>query len=284
MKESEEITVPLLRDFKKRGEKISMITAYDYPSAILVDKAGIEIILVGDSVGNTVLGYEDTIPVTLEDMLHHTKAVTRGAKKPLVVSDLPFMSYNVSVEQAIENAGRLMKEGGADAIKLEGGQEMAQTTETLTRAGIPVMGHIGLTPQRASQLGGFKVQGRDLGQAKKLLQDAHHLAKAGVFSLILECVPYQLARLITNKSEIPTIGIGAGPYCDGQVLVLHDLLGLSFGFSPKFVKQYVGLSQITTDALTTFKEEVKKEIFPSVEKYSFSLGEEVLEKLEYEGD
>ncbi len=279
MPEREEVTLPFLKSLKQKGEKISMITAYDYPSAILVEKAEIEIILVGDSVGNTVLGYDNPIPVTLEDILHHTKAVTKGAKNPLVVSDMPFMTFNVSAQQAIENAGRLMKEGGADAVKLEGGQEMARTVGAITQAGIPVMGHIGLTPQRVAQLGGLKVQGKDMEKAEKLLNDAHLLEEAGVFSIILECVPYQLARLITKRCEVPIIGIGAGPYCDGQVLVLHDVLGLSFGFSPKFVKQYVDLSQITTDALSRFKKEVKKEVFPSVEKHSFSIKEEVLERL-----
>lgn len=265
---------------KENSEKISMITAYDYPTALLVDRAGIEVILVGDSVGNTVLGYPNTIPVTVEEILHHTKAVMRGVNDALVIADMPFMSFNISTEQAVENAGQFMKEGGADAVKLEGGRGVAGTVKALARAGIPVMGHIGLTPQRVSELGGFKVQGRDLKRAQELLDDALILEQAGAFSIVLELVPYQLAQIITDKAKIPTIGIGAGPFCDGQVLVIHDILGLSFRFSPKFVKQYVNLADEIETALTTFKREIKAGEFPSVETHSFSMSEEVLQRLQ----
>ncbi len=279
MEKDKKITIPGLFEMKEKGEKISMITAYDYPTALLVDRAGIEVVLVGDSVGNNVLGYDNTIPVTLEEMLHHTKAVRRGLKRALLVGDMPFMSFNVSHEQAIESAGRFLKEAGADAIKIEGGEEMAERVAALERAGIAVMGHIGFTPQRVSQLGGAgRVQGRDEQRARKLLEDARALEEAGAFSIVLEKIPWQLAKLITESVKIPTIGIGAGPYCDGQVLVLHDVLGLS-GLSLKFAKQYVNLSQIIEGALRAFKEDVKGETFPTVEEHSFSMPEDVIQKL-----
>jgi 3-methyl-2-oxobutanoate hydroxymethyltransferase len=265
---------------KEQGEKISMVTAYDYPTALLVDKAGLELILVGDSVGNTVLGYESTIPVELEDIIHHARAVMRAVKRAFVVGDMPFMSFNISPEEALYNAGRLMKEALVDGVKLEGGCELAQVVEAIVRrGGIPVMGHIGLTPQRASQLGGFKVQGRDKEKARKLLEDAKCLEEAGIFALILECVPYQLAKLITERVSIPTIGIGAGPYCDGQVLVFHDLVGLSFRFAPKFVKRYLDLASQIEQALRAYKEEVKAGVFPELEAHSFKMSEEVLREL-----
>jgi 3-methyl-2-oxobutanoate hydroxymethyltransferase len=265
---------------KEKGEKISMITAYDYPTALLVDRAGIEIILVGDSVGNTVLGYENTVPVELEDIIHHARPVTRAVERTFVVGDMPFMSFNISPEDALYNAGRLMKEGLVDAVKLEGGCEVVDIVRTIVqRGGIPVMGHIGLTPQRVSQLGGFKVQGKDKERARKLLDDAKCLEDAGIFALILECVPYQLAKLITERLSVPTIGIGAGPYCDGQVLVFHDVVGLSFGFSPKFVKRYLDLATEIEQALQTFKAEIKEGGFPSIEEHSFTMNEEVLEEL-----
>jgi len=275
----EKVTAPGLKEMKERGEKISMITAYDYPSGLLVDRVGIEVILVGDSVGNTVLGYKNTMPVEIEDILHHTKAVVRGVERALVIGDMPFMSFNVSKEEAIRNAGRLMKEGGADAVKLEGGIEMAETAQAIVKAGIPVMGHIGLTPQRVSQLGGFKVQGRDIETAKKLIKDAQALEEAGIFALVLECVPYQLAKLITERLSIPTIGIGAGPFCDGQVLVFHDIIGLSFGFFPKFVKRYAHISEEIAKALESYKQEVKEGRFPSLKEHSFTMNEEVLKEL-----
>ena len=275
------ITVADLQRMKEQGEKISMITAYDYPTGFLVDRAGIEIILVGDSVGNTVLGYENTIPVELEDILHHARPVTRAVKRTFVVGDMPFMSFNISPEDALRNAGRLMKEAQVDAVKLEGGCEVADVVRVIVqRGGIPVMGHIGLTPQRVSQLGGFKVQGKDKEKAKKLLSDAKCLEEAGVFSLVLECVPYQMAKLITERISVPTIGIGAGPYCDGQVLVFHDVMGLSFGFSPKFVKQYLDLATEIDRGLQTFKQEVKNGEFPSIKDHSFTMNEEILKELE----
>lgn len=279
MGKDKKITIPGLFAMKERGEKISMITAYDYPTALLVDRAGIEVVLVGDSVGNNVLGYDSTIPVTLEEMLHHTKAVRRGLKQALLVGDMPFMSFNVSHEQAIESAGRFLKEAGAEAVKIEGGEEMAERVAALERAGIAVMGHIGFTPQRVSQLGGAgRVQGRDEQRARKLLSDARALEEAGAFSIVLEKIPWQLAKLITESVKIPTIGIGAGPYCDGQVLVLHDVLGLS-GLSLKFAKRYVDLSEIIEKALRAYKEDVKSEKFPTVEEHSFSMPEDVIKEL-----
>ncbi|OGF52898.1 MAG: 3-methyl-2-oxobutanoate hydroxymethyltransferase [Candidatus Fraserbacteria bacterium RBG_16_55_9] len=264
---------------KARGEKITMLTAYDYPTAVLMDRAGIEVVLVGDSVGNNVLGYESTVPVTLEEMLHHTKAVRRGLKRAFLIGDMPFLSFNVSHEQAITNAGRFLKEAGVDAVKLEGGEEMAERVKALERAGIAVMGHIGFTPQRASQLGGAgHVQGRDEERARELLKDARSLEEAGAFSIVLEKIPWPLAELITKSVKIPTMGIGAGPYCDGQVLVTHDVLGLS-GLSLKFAKRYVDLSSTIEGALKAFKEDVKAKKFPTVEEHSFSMPEDVLKKL-----
>jgi 3-methyl-2-oxobutanoate hydroxymethyltransferase len=276
----EKITVQDLQRMKEQGEKISMITAYDYPTGLLVDRAEIELILVGDSVGNAVLGYENTIPVELEDIIHHGRAVTRAVKRAFIVGDMPFMSFNISPEEALFNAGRLMKEARVDGVKLEGGCEVAEIVEAIVRrGGISVMGHIGLTPQRASQLGGFKVQGRDKEKARKLLDDAKCLEEAGIFALILECVPYQMAKLITERLNVPTIGIGAGPYCDGQVLVFHDVVGLSFGFSPKFVKRYLDLATEIEQALQAFKAEIKEGGFPSIEEHSFTMNEEVLKEL-----
>ncbi|MBI1729616.1 3-methyl-2-oxobutanoate hydroxymethyltransferase [Candidatus Acetothermia bacterium] len=278
MKEIKRIRIPYLLEMKERGEKISMITAYDHPTALLVDRAGIEIVLVGDSVGNNVLGYEETVPVTMEEMIHHTKAVRRGVKRALLIGDMPFMSFNVSNEKAIENAGRFIKEAGADAVKLEGGEEMADRVEALDRAGIAVMGHLGFTPQRISQLGGHKVQGRTEAVAKKLLADAKLLEEAGAFSLILELVPWQIAQLVTASVKIPTIGIGAGPHCDGQVLVLHDVLGFSQPLT-KFPKRYVNLNEIIEKALLEFKSDIKSEKYPTIEEHSFSVDEEVLKRL-----
>ena len=263
------------------AEDQEKITVYDYPTALLVDRAGLELILVGDSVGNTVLGYESTIPVELEDIIHHARPVMRAVKRTFVVGDMPFMSFNISPEDALFNAGRLMKEALVDGVKLEGGCEVADIVEKIVRrGGIPVMGHIGLTPQRASQLGGFKVQGKDKERARQLLEDAKCLEEAGIFALILECIPYQLAKLITERLTVPTIGIGAGPYCDGQVLVFHDLVGLSFKFSPKFVKHYLNLGEEIEQALQEFKREIKGGKFPEIEAHSFSMSEEVLRELE----
>jgi 3-methyl-2-oxobutanoate hydroxymethyltransferase len=278
MKEVKRIRIPYLFELKEAGEKISMITAYDHPTALLVDRAGIELVLVGDSVGNNVLGYEETVPVTMDEMIHHTKAVRRGLKRSLLIGDMPFMSFNVSNEKAIENAGRFIKEAGADAVKLEGGEEMADRVEALDRAGIAVMGHVGFTPQRISQLGGHKVQGRTEAVAKKLLADAKLLEEAGAFALILELVPWQIAKLVTESVKIPTIGIGAGPHCDGQVLVLHDVLGLSH-HSTKFPKRYTNLNEIIEKALLEFKTDIKSKKYPTIEEHSFSVDEEVLKRL-----
>ena len=254
-----------LQDLKIQGRKIKMITAYDYPTALLVDSSPMDMILVGDSLGMVVLGYESTVPVTMDEMIHHTKAVVRGARNTFVVADLPFMSYQASKEEAIRNAGRLIKEGGADAVKLEGGAAVANTIGAIVAAGIPVMGHLGLTPQTATALGGLKAQGRDAAAAKAILADAKLLEEAGAFSLVLEAIPAQLGELITRELSIPTIGIGAGPYCDGQVLVLHDALGLFQRFVPKFVKRYAGLSEIIAEALDTYCGEVERSEFPGAE-------------------
>ncbi|HZK55576.1 MAG TPA: 3-methyl-2-oxobutanoate hydroxymethyltransferase [Desulfosporosinus sp.] len=270
-------TIPDFIKMKEDGEKISMLTAYDYPSAQWVEEAGIDTILVGDSVGMVVLGYDSTVPVTMEEMLHHTKAVRRGATNTFVIVDMPFMSY-ATLDLAIMNAGRLIKEGGADAVKLEGGTNVASMVQYLTQAGIPVVGHIGLTPQTASQLGGFKVQGRDLNSAKQLVQDGQALEEAGAFLLVLEAIPRQVAAQISQELTIPTIGIGAGIDCDGQVLVFHDILGLFERFKPKFVKQYALLGQDAVKAIQTFNMEVKSSQFPA-EEHTFSLSDGVIQKL-----
>lgn len=270
-------TVPDFEKMKLAGERISMLTAYDYPSAQLVEKAGVDMILVGDSVGMVVLGYDSTVPVTMDEMLHHTKAVRRGAPLTFVVADMPFMSY-ATLELAITNAGRLIKEGGADAVKLEGGSSIAPIVQSLTKAGIPVVGHIGLTPQTASQLGGFKVQGRDLESARQLVEDGQAIEQAGAFSIVLEAIPKQVARQISTELKIPTIGIGAGADCDGQVLVFHDLLGLFERFKPKFVKQYAQLGHQAVQAIQEFHQEVKSSIFPA-EEHTFGLSDEVIQKL-----
>jgi 3-methyl-2-oxobutanoate hydroxymethyltransferase len=276
---NERVTIPGLRVLKESGEKIAMLTAYDWPTAVLLDRAGIDVLLVGDSVGNNILGYPDTIPVTMDEMIHHTRAVRRGVKRALLVGDMPFLSYQISAEHALTNAGRFLKEGGAEAVKLEGGAEMADMITLLVRRGIPVMGHIGLTPQRAAQLGGFKVQGRDEETAHKLVHDAQTLEESGVFSLVLESVPWALAKLITERVKTPTIGIGAGPYCDGQVLVVTDVIGLSLGVSPKFSKRYVHLGEQIESAAKEYLNDVKSGKFPTIETHSFKMNEEVLQKL-----
>ncbi len=255
-----------------------MLTAYDYPTALLVDRAGIDMILVGDSLGMVVLGYETTVPVTMDEMIHHTKAVVRGARFALVVGDMPFMSYNTSEKDAIVNAGRFIKEGGADAVKLEGGTTVQSIVETIVRAGIPVMGHIGLTPQTISQLGGFKVQGKSAEAARKIIEDAEALEDAGAFSLVLEAIPTEIAERISGTVQIPTIGIGAGISCDGQVLVYQDMVGLFERFVPKFVKQYSQVGEIMLDSFKQFKEEVEKGIFPGKE-HSFRMGQKELKKV-----
>lgn len=259
------ITLPQLQEMKARGEKITMVTAYDYPSALMADRAEIEMILVGDSLGMVVLGYESTVPVTMEDMLHHTKAVMRARPSCLVVADMPFLSYQVSVSEAVRNAGRLIQEGGADAVKLEGGRAVVDKVKAIVEAGIPVMGHLGLTPQSATQLGGFRVQGREEEAARRIREEAELLQEAGAFSLVLECIPAMLAKDITSRLNIPTIGIGAGPYCDGQVLVYHDLLGLFERFKPKFVKRYAQLGEEIVRALGQYRQEVRSGAFPGEE-------------------
>jgi 3-methyl-2-oxobutanoate hydroxymethyltransferase len=256
------VTTATIRAMKKKGEKITMLTAYDYPTALALDAEGIDILLVGDTLGMVVLGYDSTLPVTMEDMIHHTKAVMRGAQHALVIGDMPFMSYQVSVEEAVRNAGRFLKETGCQAVKLEGGREVAETTRRIAAAGIPVMGHVGLTPQSIHQFGGFKVQGKEDKAALRILEDAKILQEAGAFSVVLECVPKELAKAITESLEIPTIGIGAGIYCDGQVLVVNDMLGLFERFTPKFVKKYGHLNDEIRAAVKTYIDDVKKGDFP----------------------
>jgi 3-methyl-2-oxobutanoate hydroxymethyltransferase len=271
----EKITTAVLREMKERKEKIVMLTAYDYPTAKMEDEAGIDAILVGDSLGNVILGYRDTLAVTMDEMVHHTKAVARGTKHALVIADMPFLSYQASTEDAIRNAGRLIKEGRAEAVKLEGGRSVIDKVEAIIGAGIPVMGHLGMTPQSIHQFGGYKVRGKNAADARSIIEDSEILEKAGVFSIVLECMPYQLARMITEKVDVPTIGIGAGPYCNGQVLVIHDLLGLSGEFSPKFVKKYAKLGGVIMKALADFKGEVKSGKFPSSEHCYEMKGDEL---------
>ena len=263
---------------KENGEKITMLTAYDYCTAKLMDRAGINGLLVGDSLGMVMLGYEDTISVTMEDMIHHTAAVSRGAKNALVVADMPFMSYEVSIEQAVINAGRLMKEGRANAVKLEGGVRVAEQIKAITKAGIPVCAHIGLTPQSVNAFGGFKVQGKTAEAAQQMIDDALAVQEAGAFAVVLECVPAKLAAIISEKLDIPTIGIGAGAGCDGQVLVYQDMLALFSDFKPKFVKHFGTIGPQMTAAFKTYDEEVKAGTFPS-EEHTFKIDEEALEKL-----
>jgi 3-methyl-2-oxobutanoate hydroxymethyltransferase len=259
------VTTLTYRQKKERGEPITMLTAYDYPTAIAADRAGIDSILVGDSLAMVVLGYENTLPVTMEEMLHHCRAVARGAKSALLIGDMPFMSYQVSVEEATRNAGRFLQQGGMDAVKLEGGRERAGAIRSITSAGIPVMGHIGLTPQSVNQLGGFRAQGKTAAAAKRLVEDALILEESGCFSLVLESVPARLAELISRKLSIPTIGIGAGVGCDGQVLVTHDLLGLFDRFTPKFVKKYADFHHEMQRAFADYIEDVETKRFPAPE-------------------
>ncbi len=266
------ITIHTLTRMKQRGERIAMLTAYDYPTAKLLDAAGLEALLVGDSVGMVVLGYPTTLPVTMEDMIHHCRAVARGASRALLIGDLPFMAYQVSREEAVRNAGRLLKEGNMEAIKLEGGREVADTVAAIVAAGIPVMGNLGLTPQAVHRMGGYRVQGRDPGQAERLKEDAQILEKAGSFALVLEGVPAELAQEITAAASIPTIGIGAGPHCDGQVLVTQDLLGLFEDLSPSFVKRYADLAPVLREAFTRYRDEVRAGTFPGREHSFFRDG------------
>jgi 3-methyl-2-oxobutanoate hydroxymethyltransferase len=259
------VTTLTFRQKKERGEAITMLTAYDYPTALAMDKAGVDSILVGDSLAMVVLGYENTLPVTMEEMLHHARAVSRGAKSALLVGDMPFMSYQVSVEDAVRNAGRFLQQGGMDAIKLEGGRERIDVVRAIVGAGIPVMGHLGLTPQSVNQLGGFRAQGKTASTAQRLLEDALNLEEAGAFSLVLEAVPARLAEYISKHISIPAIGIGAGLGCDGQVLVTHDVLGLFERFTPKFVKQYANFHAEMNKAFTDYIDDVESKRFPAVE-------------------
>lgn len=259
----EKITVPKIKE-KKGKEKITVLTAYDFCFAQILDEAGIDIILVGDSVGTTILGYSNTIPVSINEMIHHTKAVARAAKRALVVIDMPFMSYQESIERAKRNAGRMIKESGAEAVKIEGGERMKEVIKAIVDIDIPVMGHIGLTPQSYHTFGGYKVQREE----ERLIKDAKAIEEAGAFSIVLECIPRQIAKKITEEVSIPTIGIGAGPDCDGQVLVIHDLLGLLGNFRPKFVKQYAKLREVVKKAVSEYIEEVKRGVFPD-DSHSF---------------
>ncbi len=258
---------------KKKGKKIVMLTAYDAPTAQILSECGVDIILVGDSVGNSLLGYESTIPVTMDDVIHHCAAVRRGNPHSLVVGDMPFMTYKVSIEQALENCARMLQEGGAEAVKIEGGGPVVDTVRAVVEAGIPVMGHIGLTPQSVFEFGGYRVQGRTAEAANRLVEDAKRLEEAGVFSIVIELVPTETAKVITESVSVPTIGIGAGPFCDGQVLVLWDLLGLFKDFKPKFVKQYANIRRVISDAVSTYAEEVRSGKFPDRE-HSFEMTEE----------
>lgn len=263
---------------KAKGENLSMLTAYDYSTAKLEDESGINGILVGDSLGNVVLGYEDTVSVTMEDMIHHGAAVARGAKNALVVVDMPFMSYEVTVEEAVRNAGRLMKEGRAGAVKLEGGVRVAEQIRAIVKAGIPVMGHIGLTPQSINVFGGFKVQGKSEEAARALLADAKAVEEAGAFAVVIEAVPAALAQMITDAVSIPTIGIGAGAGCDGQILVYQDMLGMFSDFTPKFVKRYANVGEVMREAFANYAAEVASGAFPTVE-HTYKIKDDVLEKL-----
>jgi 3-methyl-2-oxobutanoate hydroxymethyltransferase len=274
----QKVTLPDIRQAKAKKRKLVMMTAYDYPFGLLADEAGVDIVLVGDSLGMVVMGLEGTVEVTMEHMVHHIKAVMRGCSGPLVVGDMPFMSYNTSVREAIINAGRLMKEGGCDAVKLEGGCHFAPTVEAIVKAGIPVQGHVGLTPQTAGALGGFKMQGKDAEAAKQIVDDAKALEAAGVFSIILEAVPAPLGKLIAETVRVPVIGIGAGPDVDGQVLVTHDMIGLFDKFVPKFVKQYANIRSTILEALAAYKSEVVDGGFPGPE-HSFKMPEEALDRL-----
>ncbi len=274
-------TIIQIKEMKQKGKKIPMLTAYDYATAKLIDGVGVPLILVGDSLGMVILGYESTIPVTMDEMLHHTKAVVRGTEQSLIIGDMPFMTYHASVSEALHNAARFIQEGGAQAVKLEGGETMAETVRRIVECGIPVMGHIGLTPQSVHQLGGFKVQGKTQETAIRLVKDACALEEAGVFAIVLEAVPTPLAKIITKKVGVPTIGIGAGPFCDGQVQVISDLLGLFTDFVPKHAKQYARLSDTIKQAVGDYINEVQAGTFPT-DKQSSTMDESLLAGLEQE--
>lgn len=276
--EKKRMTTAILRQRKEAGVPLAMLTAYDYSMATLLDEAGVDMILVGDSLGNVVLGYDSTLPVTMEDMIHHGKAVCRGVKQAFVVIDMPFLSYQISPEDALGNAGRIMKETGAQAVKMEGGKEILPAVEKIISAGIPVVAHLGLTPQHVHQLGGFKVQGKETAAAQRIFEDARLLERAGVCAITLECVPQQLAEKISRTVKIPVIGIGAGAGCDGQVLVIYDMLGIHTGFVPKFVRQFANLKEQISRAVGAYKSAVQEKTFPAAE-HSFQMADEVLEKL-----
>jgi 3-methyl-2-oxobutanoate hydroxymethyltransferase len=271
-------TVTQVKATKQKGEKIAMLTAYDYMTAKIIDSAGVPLILVGDSLGMVMLGYDSTIPVTMDEMIHHTKAVVRGVKNAMVIGDMPFMSYHISAEQALTNAARFIQEGGAQAVKLEGGVNVADKIKKIVDCGIPVMSHIGLTPQSVNQLGGYKIQGKDLQTAQKLLDDAKAVEQAGAFAVVLETVPAALASFISNNISIPTIGIGAGAGCDGQVQVISDILGLFTDFVPKHAKQYAQVAKVMSEAINGYFEEVKSGAFPT-EAQSFAMDESIIDEL-----
>lgn len=272
------VTILELQKKKVEGKKITMLTAYEAGMASILDKNGIDIILVGDSVGMVMLGYDSTIKVTMDEMIHHTKAVVKGVNNSLVIGDMPFMSFNVSKAEAIKNAGRFLKQAGCEAVKVEGGEEIYNKVKAIVEAGIPVLGHIGLTPQTVSKLGGYRVQGRDIERAKYLIRSGLALQDAGCFGIVLECIPSRLSQILTKKLDIPTIGIGAGRYCDGQVLVTQDLLGMFEKFRPKFVKQYVNLRGIINEAILKYKQEVIQGKFPS-KKHEFSIPKQTLTEI-----
>jgi 3-methyl-2-oxobutanoate hydroxymethyltransferase len=272
------VTIAELQQKKEQGIKITMLTGYDYCTAYLEDQAGIDTILVGDSLAMVMLGYDSTVPVTMDEMIHHCKAVSRAVKSSFIIGDMPFMSYQVNADKAVENAGRFMKEAGCDSVKLEGGSDIAPTVKAIVKAGVPVCGHIGLTPQTATMLSGFRVQGKDAEGARQLLKSAKDLEEAGAFMIVFECIPDLLAARITKELRIPPIGRGAGKDCDGQVLVYHDLVGLYERFTPKFVKQYVNLSPMITEALTKYKTEVENGTFPGPE-HSFTMKKEEADKI-----
>ena len=274
----ERIAITELKAMKRRGEQFAMLTAYDYQTARVLDEAGLPIILVGDSLGMVMLGYDSTIPVTMEDMLHHVKAVVRGTSRAHVVADMPFMSYQASAEEALHNAGRMLQEGGAQSVKLEGGSTVAETVHRLVSAGVPVMGHVGLTPQSVHQLGGYKLQGKTPAAAVKLLSDVQALEQAGAYAVVLETIPSPLAKLITERVIVPTIGIGAGPHCDGQVQVVHDLLGLSQGILPRHARKYARLSDEISASVTSYMNDVRSGRFPT-DKESFAMDESTLAEL-----
>jgi len=272
-------TVTTLQQQKLEGRKISMLTCYDYTTACLMEAAGVDTVLIGDSLGMTMLGYDDTLPVTMEDMIHHTRAVSRGLKNTFLIADMPFLSYQASIYDAVMNAGRLMKEGHAQAVKLEGGAKVCEQIEAITKADIPVVAHLGLTPQSVNAFGGFKVQGKNEAQAKQILEDALAVEKAGAFMVVLECIPEKLATLITKRLTIPTIGIGAGAGCDGQVLVYQDMLGMFEGIKPKFVKQFAQIGKEMKDAFSAYDKAVKGGSYPAKE-HSFGIDDEVIEAID----